>query len=420
LACGPVTVFGGDGAGNRRPEAEGVRGLDNLYQLAEPENRLVVRQLERDWEQVLAAQDRLTEQYEHYQATRPARLTTAELATIRALADDVPAIWNAPTTTPADHKTLLRTIIDVVQVSAEGAGERVHVAVVWAGGARTETDTVRPVAYVDQLSYYPRLVARLRELAAQGLTATAISTALTAEGLRPPRGGTRFRPGEIQHLIRQLGIRPGLDADRRTAHGELGPDQWWLSTLATEIGMPMLTLYTWLRRGWVHGQQDTHPPYRWIITADPAEVARLRALHQLPTGYHNRRPASLPRFRPCRRSGGRGRRLRGRAVPGHPSAANQHPPHACHSLRARRDQRRSPNQRQRRRPGRPPPPAAHRDRLPTRRHTRVAGDGPRHRPRPSQCGCPRGACGSHMAGAGRCLKVMTGLPWEIRWGTLAE
>jgi hypothetical protein len=234
-------------------------------------------------------QDRLTEQYEHYQATRPARLTTAELATIRALADDVPAIWNAPTTTPADHKTLLRTIIDVVQVSAEGASERVHVAVVWAGGARTEADLVRPVAYVDQLSYYPRLVARLRELAAPGLTATAISTALAAEGLRPPRGGTRFHPGEIQHLIRQLGIRPGLDADRRTAHGELGPDQWWLSTLATEIGMPMLTLYTWLRRGWVHGQQDTHPPYRWIITADPAEVARLRALHQLPAGYHNRR-----------------------------------------------------------------------------------------------------------------------------------
>ena len=28
--------------------------------------------------------------------------------------------------------------------------------------------------------------------------------------------------------------------------------------------------------------QDTLPPYRWIITADPAEVQRLRALHQLP------------------------------------------------------------------------------------------------------------------------------------------
>jgi hypothetical protein len=49
------------------------------------------------------------------------------------------------------------------------------------------------------------------------------------------------------------------------------------------------TLFTWLRRGWITGRQDTRPPYRWIITADQAEVARLRALHQLPAGYHNRR-----------------------------------------------------------------------------------------------------------------------------------
>ena len=53
--------------------------------------------------------------------------------------------------------------------------------------------------------------------------------------------------------------------------------------------MPAATLFGWLKRGWVTGRQDTRPPYRWIITADPAEVERLRALHQLPAGYHNRR-----------------------------------------------------------------------------------------------------------------------------------
>ena len=53
--------------------------------------------------------------------------------------------------------------------------------------------------------------------------------------------------------------------------------------------MPVATLFGWLKRGWVTGRQDTRPPYRWIITADPAEVGRLRALHQLPPGYHNRR-----------------------------------------------------------------------------------------------------------------------------------
>ena len=34
---------------------------------------------------------------------------------------------------------------------------------------------------------------------------------------------------------------------------------------------------------------EASPPHWWIITADSAEVERLRALHQLPAGYHNRR-----------------------------------------------------------------------------------------------------------------------------------
>jgi hypothetical protein len=53
--------------------------------------------------------------------------------------------------------------------------------------------------------------------------------------------------------------------------------------------MPAATLFGWLRRGWIAARQDTRPPYRWIITADAAEVERLRALHQLPAGHHNRR-----------------------------------------------------------------------------------------------------------------------------------
>ncbi|MGI5181356.1 recombinase family protein [Dactylosporangium sp. CA-152071] len=259
------------------------------YQLAEPENRLVVRQLERDWEDTLAAHARLADEYERHQQARPARLTATELTQIRALATDIPALWDASTTTHTDRKTLLRTIIDGVRVTAEGASERVHVTVVWAGGAHTDADLTRPVAHIDQLSYYPRLVDRIRDLAGQGLTSAAISAALAADGLRPPHGGERFNPGEIQHLIRRLGIRPGLDTDRRTDHGELAGDQWWLSTLAAEIGMPMATLFTWLRRGWINGRQDTRPPYRWVITADQAEVQRLRTLHQLPAGYHNRR-----------------------------------------------------------------------------------------------------------------------------------
>ncbi len=259
------------------------------YQLAEPENRLVARQLEREWEAVLAEQARLGEEYERYQQRCPARLTPAELAAIRVLAEDIPALWAAPTTTVADRKRLLRAVIESVQVTADAATERVHATVTWAGGQQTHADLSRPVARIDQLSYYPALTQRIRALAGEGLGNTAIASQLASEGFRTPHLHERFHDGEIQHLIRRLGLRPGLDHDHRTNRGSLEPGQWWLAALAREIGMPAATLFGWLRRGWVSGRQDTRPPRRWIITADSAEVERLRALHQLPAGYHNRR-----------------------------------------------------------------------------------------------------------------------------------
>ncbi len=259
------------------------------YQLAEPENRLVARQLEREWEAALAERAHLGEEYQRYQQQRPARLSAAELAAIRALAGDIPALWTAPTTTIADRKRLIRAVIESVQVTADGATERVQATVTWAGGHQTHAGLTRPVARIGQLSYYPALTERIRALAGQGLGSAAIAAQLAAEGFRTPRLHDRFHDGEIQQLIRRLGLRPGLDHDHRTDHGSLGPGQWWLATLAREIGMPAATLFGWLKRGWVTGRQDTRPPYRWIITADSAEVQRLRALHQLPAGYHNRR-----------------------------------------------------------------------------------------------------------------------------------
>ena len=162
------------------------------YQLAEPENRLVARQLEREWEAALAERAHLGEEYERYQRARPARLSAAELAAIRALAGDIPALWAAPTTTVADRKRLLRAVIESVQVTADGATERVHATVTWAGGHQTHADLRRPVARIDQLSYYPALTERIRALAGQGLGSAAIAGQLAAEGFRTPRLHERF------------------------------------------------------------------------------------------------------------------------------------------------------------------------------------------------------------------------------------
>jgi len=107
------------------------------YRLAEPENRLVVRQLEQDWEATLAAQQRLREDYDRFSRTRPRPLTGAQQQAIAALAGDLPGLWAAPTTTDADRKQIIRALVEQVTITVVGRSERVAVAITWAGGQTT-------------------------------------------------------------------------------------------------------------------------------------------------------------------------------------------------------------------------------------------------------------------------------------------
>jgi DNA invertase Pin-like site-specific DNA recombinase len=258
------------------------------YQLAEPENRLVVRQLEKDWETALAERERLGEEYDRFTATRPHILTAAERDQIRALAADIPAIWHAPTTTSADRKQLIRHLVEQVRAEVLGTSEKVDVEVAWAGGHRSTAQISRPVACLAQLSYYPQLAERARGLADAGLTTAQIADRLNTEGFRPPKRCTTFTTNAVSDLLRAAGIqRAHIPA--RAHRPPLAEHEWWLRDLAEHLAMSAITLDSWVRRGWATGY--LHPGINLIVVrADSVEVERLRALHQTPRGQHNRRP----------------------------------------------------------------------------------------------------------------------------------
>ena len=256
------------------------------YQLAEPENRLVARQLEKDWNDALAGRQRLGEEYDRHLASRPRALTAAEREQVRALAADLPAVWHAATTTDADRKQLLRHLIENVTVTVIGDSELVDVEVTWAGGHRTTGRIARPVAALAQLSYSPQLRQRAVELLAAGCTAAQIADNLNAEGLRPPKRAAAFTRNSAHDLLGALGLRHTQTPAPRP---QLGEHEWWLRDLAAHLGMSKVTLDAWVRRGWADGY--LHPEIRLIVVrADPAEAERLRVLHETPRGQHMRRP----------------------------------------------------------------------------------------------------------------------------------
>jgi DNA invertase Pin-like site-specific DNA recombinase len=257
------------------------------YQLAEPENRLVARQLERDWEAALAEADRLAAEYQRFTEQRPATLTPAQRETVRALAGNLPALWAAPSTTVGERKQLLRTLIDHITVAVVGDSELVNVTISWAGGHQTHGQAVRPVARLDQLSYFPRLLERVTELAAAGLGTRAIADRLNAEGLRPPKRTTRFGAAQVRTLMNQHGIRAPHRRGQVAALSELGPDEWTVPGLAAALRMPTATVYNWIYRGWITARH--HPEGRyWVITANAAELDRLRERRSRPPGFYTR------------------------------------------------------------------------------------------------------------------------------------
>jgi DNA invertase Pin-like site-specific DNA recombinase len=257
------------------------------YQLAEPENRLVVRQLEKEWEAALAETSRLEGDYQRFTEQQRKTLTTAERAAIAALASDLPQVWNAPTTTMADRKELLRILIDNITVAVAGTSELVDVTITWAGGHQTSGQAIRPVARLDQLSYYPALLARVSELAEAGATTRQIAQTLNAEGFRPPKRTSRYRPEQVRILLNQHNLRTSHQRGQPAALADLAPGEWSVPGLAAALGMPTASVYNWIYRGWVTAQ---HAPgsKNWIITADAAQMRQLRERRARPAGFYSR------------------------------------------------------------------------------------------------------------------------------------
>jgi hypothetical protein len=110
---------------------------ERQFHAVEPENRLVARTLERRWEEALQEQRRLEGEHARFQRAQPASLTEDERAQIRALAQDLPALWEAPTTTSMDRQRIIRFLVERVVVAVEGRSDRVTVRIEWVGGTTT-------------------------------------------------------------------------------------------------------------------------------------------------------------------------------------------------------------------------------------------------------------------------------------------
>ena len=260
------------------------------YAAVEPENRLVARTLERDWEAALAEQARLEADHERVKRARKEAPSAAELAAIRELSQDLPALWRAETTTQQERQTIVRLLLERVLVEVVAGTEKVRVECHWHGGARTAHALTRPVARLTSLSTYAALTARAAELRREGLECAKIAEILNAEGWRPAKRRDTFNAQMVHHLLLKSGAEP-LKYRRRPPQIERLENEWTIRELAQEIGMPQPTLYTWVQKGRLSCRNVGGGSKRAVLVrADPETIAALKAIRATPPPWRRLPP----------------------------------------------------------------------------------------------------------------------------------
>jgi DNA invertase Pin-like site-specific DNA recombinase len=261
-------------------EAERAR---RQYDAAEPENRLVARELERRWEQALVGLRQLEEDYARFQAEVPRELAAADRERIRALAADLPALWASPTTCGADRRSVVRLLTERVELNRRGGSELIDVVVHWRGGAVGRHVVRQRVRGYQHLDRYADLRARMAELREAGRSSPEIAGVLNVEGFTMPRGDA-FTAGTVRAVLRTFGLTA------RPTEPEPGPDEWWLPALAAELGVPRSVLYRWQRSGYIRTRRRAGAQTQWIVWAAPAEMQRMQRLRAFEDGHRCQTP----------------------------------------------------------------------------------------------------------------------------------
>lgn len=252
-----------------RYEAELAR---RRYLAVDPDNRLVARSLEQDWNAKLAEVEQLEREYAEVPAIAQQPLGAAEREKILALAQDLPALWQAPTTTHTERKQLLRLLIKDVTIAKRD--KVIEIAIRWQTNACTILQIARPQPSSVARRTPPEVIARIRALAPTH-TEARIAEQLNAEGFEPG-ASERFTAGKVNWIRFAYRIANGCpQAPGACADGQRGDGRYSAKAAAELLNIDVSTVADWCGCGRLDFVQTAPHGPRWILLT-PERIAELR------------------------------------------------------------------------------------------------------------------------------------------------
>ena len=248
---------------------------ERRYRAVEPENRLVARTLETQWELCLSKLKDAEKELERRQRQNPKSLTPDQRTSIRNLGEDLKRVWQAPTTTHRDRKELLQMLLEEVNIAVKREESKAHLILRWKGGVISEQEVNLLYRKVPPIRTEQDTIELVRRLAAHYSDAI-IAGILNRQGRRTARGD-RFTANKVGNLRRYWKI-PRFDAAIAPSDGELVT----VKKAADILGIASSTVHRWLADGFIAGEQIT-PGAPWRIRM--TDKLRSRFVEEAPKGY---------------------------------------------------------------------------------------------------------------------------------------
>jgi DNA invertase Pin-like site-specific DNA recombinase len=228
------------------------------YGRVDPDNRLVAAELERLWEEKLQALQTLEREWTHVQTHQAAPLSEADRALIQQLAEDVPALWYAETTSQDERKRLIRCLIQTVTLDSFSKPGYSLIHILWHTGTTTTLEAKRPRPGHPTT---PAIVQRITELA-QRYPDEQLAAVLNAEGLRTAMGHT-WTLGRVRSVRGKHKIPTGCPY-ATPEEGPRGDGLIKAAEAAKRLDTNFSMIADWFRRGLLIGQQRQIKAPLWI------------------------------------------------------------------------------------------------------------------------------------------------------------
>jgi DNA invertase Pin-like site-specific DNA recombinase len=248
---------------------------ERRYRTVEPENRLVARGLETEWESRLHDLAAAEAELRRREQQRPTKLDQEQLKHLQMLGSDIHQVWDAPTTTNRDRKELLRTLLEEVVLNLKRAQGHAHLTLRWRGGAITTLDVAVPKFRPMGPRTDEDTISLLRRLATL-YPDEVIAGILNRQG-RKTATGERFTANQVGSLRRYRNI-PRFQPPAEAPTGELVS----IRKAAQILGMNTSSIHRWLADGFIAGEQVT-PGAPWQIRI--SDELRGRIVQQVPPEY---------------------------------------------------------------------------------------------------------------------------------------